>query len=66
MSLNNKSTEALREKLDREKHHRRGKPLNAELLEIGKRCAAHIKRPLKSGDHAACFMTKTDYPAKAA
>ena len=31
MSLNNKSTEALRKKLDREKRRRPGKPLGAEL-----------------------------------
>jgi antitoxin VapB len=52
VSLTHAVTEALREKLDREKHRRGDKPLSTELLEIGKRCAAHIKQPVKSSDHA--------------
>ena len=46
MSFNIKSTKANR--------GRRDKPLSAELLEIGKRCAAHVTiTPL-------CFMTTGD------
>jgi hypothetical protein len=52
----------LREKLDREKHQRRGKRLSAELLEIGERCAAHIKGPVKSSDHAVLLYDKKGLP----
>jgi hypothetical protein len=62
MSLNIKSAEALREKLDREKHRRRGKPLSTELLEIGERCAAHVKGPVKSSDHAVLPYDKKGLP----
>jgi len=60
VSLTHAVTAALREKLDREK--RRGKPLSAELLEIGKRCAAHIKTPVKSSDHAGMLYDKNGLP----
>jgi antitoxin VapB len=62
VSLTHAVTEALREKLDRERHRRRGKPLSAELLEIGKRCAAHIKAPVKSSDHAGMLYDKNGLP----
>jgi antitoxin VapB len=62
VSLTHAVTEALREKLDREKHRRRDKPLSAELLEIGKRCAAHLKRPVKSSDHADLLYDKKGLP----
>ena len=62
VSLTHAVTEALRETLDREQHRRRGKPLSAELLEIGKRCAAHIKRPVKSSDHAGMLYDKSGLP----
>lgn len=62
VSLTQAVTEALREKLDREKYRRRGKPLSAELLEIGKRCAAHIKKPVKSSDHAAMLYDENGLP----
>jgi antitoxin VapB len=62
VSMTNAVTEALREKLDREKHRRRNKSLSAELLEIGKRCAAHMKRPVKSSDHAAMLYDSKGLP----
>jgi antitoxin VapB len=62
VSLTQAVTEALREKLDREKHRRREKPLSVELLEIGKRCAAHVKGPVKSSDHAEILYDKTGLP----
>jgi len=62
VSLTHAVTEALREKLDREKHGRREKPLSVELLEIGKRCAAHVKRPVKSSDHAGLLYDKNGLP----
>ena len=62
VSLTHAVTEALREKLDREKHRRREKPLSVELLEIGKRCAAHVKMPLKSSDHGEMLYDKSGLP----
>jgi antitoxin VapB len=62
VSLTYAVMEALREKLDREKHRGREKPLSVELLEIGKRCAAHVKMPLKSSDHAEMLYDKTGLP----
>jgi len=61
-SLTDAVTEALREQLAREKHRRREKPLSVELLEIGKRCAAHVKRPLKSSDHAKMLYDRNGLP----
>jgi antitoxin VapB len=63
VSLTHAVTEALREELDREKHRRREKPLSVELLEIGKRCAAHVKGPVKSNDHAVLLHERS--PARA-
>jgi antitoxin VapB len=62
VSLTSAVTEALREKLERETHRRREKPLSDELLEIGKRCAAHMKRPVKSSDHAALLYDSKGLP----
>jgi hypothetical protein len=62
MSFNIKNTEAHREKLDREKHGRRDKPLSVELLEIGKRCAAHMRKPVTSSDHAALLYDHKGLP----
>jgi hypothetical protein len=62
MSFNIKNTGAHREKLDRDKHSRREKPLTAELLEIGKRCAAHVRKPVKSSGHAALLYDDKGLP----
>jgi antitoxin VapB len=62
VSLTHAVTEALREKLEREKHRRRERPLSAELLEIGERCAAHVKRPVKSSDHASMLCGENGLP----
>jgi antitoxin VapB len=62
VSLTNAVTDALREKLDREKHRRGDKALSAGLLEIGKRRAAHVKKPFKSSDHAAMLYDKIGLP----
>jgi antitoxin VapB len=51
VSLTHAVTEALQEKLEREKRQRRHEPLSSELLAIGKRCAAPVKEPLRSSDH---------------
>jgi len=62
VSLTSAVTEALREKLEREKHGRGGKSLSAELLEIGKRCASHVRRSAKSSDHAVLFYGEKGLP----
>lgn len=62
ISLTSAVTEALREKLEREKQHNRQKPLREELLEIGKRCAAHVKRPTKSSDHGKMLYDRMGLP----
>jgi antitoxin VapB len=43
-------TEALRERFERIRKQKR-KATAAELLEIGRRCAAHFKQPVSSLDH---------------
>ncbi len=43
-------TEALRERLERIRKQRQ-KVTASELLEIGRRCAAHMKQPVSSLDH---------------
>jgi antitoxin VapB len=43
-------TEALRERLERLRKQRR-KATATELLEIGRRCATHVKKPVSSLDH---------------
>jgi antitoxin VapB len=62
VSLTHVVVEALREKLEREKHLRNDKPLSVELLEIGKRCAAHVRKPVKSSDHADMLYDKSGLP----
>jgi antitoxin VapB len=62
VSITNVVTEALREKLQREKHRGVAKSLSAELLEIGKRCAAHIKRPTKFSHHAGMLCDQDGLP----
>ena len=43
-SLTQAVTEAIRERLERERRRRHADALSAELLEIGRRCAAHVRR----------------------
>jgi antitoxin VapB len=62
VSMTKAVTEAIRERLDREKQRRKGKPLSAELLEIGRRCAAHVRGPLKSRDHARLLYGSKGLP----
>jgi antitoxin VapB len=62
VSLTHAVTEALQEKLDREKRRSRHEPLSSELLAIGKRCAAHVKKPLKSSDHADMLYDENGLP----
>lgn len=62
ISLTTAVTEALREKLDREKHREQRKSLSAELLEIGKRCAAHMQNPTRSSDHGKMLYDRKGLP----
>jgi antitoxin VapB len=54
-SLTAAVTNALRERLERERHQRRADRLAAELVEIGQRCASHLKPPFSSIDHADLY-----------
>jgi hypothetical protein len=53
VSLSKAVTDAIRNELEREKQHRARTGRSSELLEIGRRCAAHIRGPVSSRDHAA-------------
>jgi antitoxin VapB len=50
-SLSKAVTEALRERLERQRQRRDAAALSAELLAIGRRCVAHITRPAHSWEH---------------
>jgi antitoxin VapB len=51
-SLTAAVTQALRERLERERRRRDAETLAADLLRIGERCAAHLRPPFSSSDHA--------------
>ena len=51
-SLTAAVTTALRQRLERERQQRHADQLAAELVEIGRRCAADMKPPFSSADHA--------------
>jgi antitoxin VapB len=61
LSITQAVTEAIREGLNREKR-RNEKPLSAELLEIGRRCAMHVKKPVHSRDHARFLYNNKGLP----
>ena len=48
-------THALVERIERETENRRIAALTEDLLEIGRRCAARLRPPLHSGDHADLY-----------
>jgi antitoxin VapB len=50
-SMTTAVTLALRERLDRVRYERHG-GLAERLLAIGRDCAAHLKEPFRSADHA--------------
>jgi antitoxin VapB len=54
-SLTAAVTTALRERLERERQQRHADQLAAELLAIGRRCAADLKPPYSSADHADLY-----------
>jgi antitoxin VapB len=61
VSVTEAVTNAIRKALDRERRSQ-GHALSQELLEIGARCARHIKRPLKSRDHARLLYDRKGLP----
>ena len=54
-------TEAVRERLDRLRRAK-GVSLADRLVEIGKDCAAHLKEPFRSVDHAELFYDDRGLP----
>jgi antitoxin VapB len=54
-------TEAVRERLDRERQ-KRGAGLADRLLKIGKDCAAHLKEPYRSVDHGELLYDEKGLP----
>ena len=54
-------TAALREQLDRVRRER-GVALADRLLKIGRECAAHLKEPIRSIDHADLLYDKRGLP----
>ena len=61
-SLSRAVTDAIRNELEREKQHRAKAGLSRELLEIGRRCAAHMRGPVSSADHAAMLYDDRGLP----
>jgi antitoxin VapB len=62
ISLSRAVTDSIRNELGREKQHRERTGLSSELLEIGRRCAAHIRGPISSRDHAAILYDEQGLP----
>jgi antitoxin VapB len=54
-------TEAVRERLDRLRHAK-GVSLADRLVKIGKDCAAHLKEPFRSVDHAELLYDDRGLP----
>lgn len=54
--------EAVRHELAHEKNRRRKTRLGEQLMEIGKRCAAHVGRGVSSDDHAAMLYDSQGLP----
>ncbi len=61
-SLTKAVTEAIRERLDRERRRRKIGARAAELLEIGRRCAAHMTQPAHSWDHGDLLYDEYGLP----
>lgn len=61
-SMTDAVTEAVRERLARVRRERQA-PVAARLLAIGKDCAAHLKEPSQSIDHAALLYGADGLPS---
>ena len=59
-SLTKAVTEAIRERLERERRRRKADVLSAELLEIGRRCAAHVRQPAHTSAHGGILYDARD------
>ena len=62
ISLSKAVTDAIRNELEREKRYRAKAGLSDELLEIGRRCAAHMRGPISSDDHAEMLYDDQGLP----
>jgi antitoxin VapB len=62
ISLSKAVTDAIHNELERERRYRERTGLSRELLEIGRRCAAHIRGPISSRDHAAILYDEQGLP----
>lgn len=60
-SLTAAVTEAVRERLERVQNEQKT-GLADRLLRIGKDCAAHLKEPFRSGDHADLLYDEKGLP----
>jgi antitoxin VapB len=60
-TMTNAVTVALRERLERLRRQKR-KATVAEMMEIGKRCAAHIREPISSLDHGDFLYDERGLP----
>jgi antitoxin VapB len=61
-TLSRAVTDAIRNELERERRRQAKAGLSEELLEIGRRCAAHIRGPVSSSDHAAMLYDDQGLP----
>ena len=61
-SLSKAVTDAIRNELEREKRRRTRAGLSDELLEVGRRCAAHMRGPITSADHAEMLYDDEGLP----
>jgi antitoxin VapB len=62
VSVTKAVTDALKHELDRERGRSRRTGMARDLAEIGRRCAAHIKGPLCSADHATMLYDERGLP----
>jgi len=56
--------DAVRHELERERDLRGKSGLAAELMEIARRCAAHLRGPISSADHAALLYDEQGLPRR--
>ena len=54
--------DAVRHEVEREKARRRKNSLGDELIQIGKRCAAHMRQPVTSADHGTMLYDSQGLP----
>ncbi len=62
VSVTQAVADAIRYELEREKRRRRKQGLAVELVEIGRRCAAHLQQPASSTDHGDLLYDAAGLP----